>query len=77
MFLLCLIPQKKGRRLNKNYRYPLYVNIFKRDLMDSHRETMIGIERQGDKEVQLELQDASKQDVDTKEAKPVEIPEKN
>ena len=38
--------------------YPLYVNIWKRDVMDAHRETKVGIEPSAanDKALQLEAQ---------------------
>ena len=38
--------------------YPLYVNIWKRDIMDSHRDTTVGLEPvvAGDKVLQLEAQ---------------------
>ncbi|KAK4203584.1 putative transporter [Triangularia verruculosa] len=38
--------------------YPVYVNIWKKDVMDSHRETMVGIEKPAvdDKALQLEEQ---------------------
>ncbi|KAK3689815.1 glucose galactose transporter [Podospora appendiculata] len=36
--------------------YPLYVNIFKRDSMDAHRETRVGLEPVPDKAAQLEAQ---------------------
>lgn len=51
-------------------RYPIYVNIWKRDLMDTRRETMIGIENSDNKAAQLEAQDAPK-------LAPAEIPDKN
>ncbi|EPE05236.1 l-fucose permease glucose galactose transporter [Ophiostoma piceae UAMH 11346] len=34
--------------------YPVYVNMFKRDLMDSHRATDVGVVAVNDKQVQLE-----------------------
>lgn len=39
-------------------RYPVYVNIWKKDVMDSHRETTVGIEKPavGEKALQLEEQ---------------------
>ncbi|KAK3385087.1 glucose galactose transporter [Podospora didyma] len=38
--------------------YPIYVNIWKRDIMDSHRDTKVGLEplAPGDKTLQLEAQ---------------------
>ena len=38
--------------------YPLYVNIWKREVMDAHRETKVGIEppTANDKALQLEAQ---------------------
>lgn len=54
------------------HRYPVYVNIWKTNLMDTHRDTMVGIEKQEDKLAQVEAQDGPK----GSEA-PVEIQEKN
>ncbi|KUI58240.1 Glucose/galactose transporter [Cytospora mali] len=39
--------------------YPVYVNVFKRDIMDNHRATDVGIERSGaEKELELEAQES-------------------
>ena len=44
--------------LTTMHRYPIYVNIWKRDIMDSHRDTKVGLEplAPGDKTLQLEAQ---------------------
>ncbi|KAJ9165116.1 Glucose galactose transporter [Coniochaeta hoffmannii] len=36
--------------------YPLYVNVWNRDVMDVHRSTMVGVQPVSDKEMQLEGQ---------------------
>ncbi|KAJ9148550.1 Glucose galactose transporter [Pleurostoma richardsiae] len=38
--------------------YPLYVNIWKREIMDMHRSTNVGIEPVSDKELKLEAQES-------------------
>jgi hypothetical protein len=48
-----MMPQLTGSVFDS---YPLYVNIWKRDVMDSHRETTVGIEKPtpNDKALHLE-----------------------
>lgn len=50
--------------------YPLYVNIWKKDVMDSRRETKVGIEPRpvDDKELQLEGGQAAELDGKSAEA---------
>lgn len=36
--------------------YPLYVNVWNRDVMDVHRSTMVGVQPVSDKAMQLEAQ---------------------
>ena len=36
--------------------YPVYVNIWNRDTMDTHRDTNVGVEPTNEKEPQLEKQ---------------------
>ncbi|CAK7197807.1 hypothetical protein SEUCBS139899_000456 [Sporothrix eucalyptigena] len=41
--------------------YPVYVNVFKRDLMDGHRASDIGVSQTNDKQVQLKEQPVPQQ----------------
>lgn len=42
-----------------HHRYPLYVNGWNREVMDVHRETTYGLERLGDKDVQLDNREST------------------
>jgi len=53
----------------------LYVNIWKKDVMDSHRETRVGIEPPAahDKTLHLEAQAAEVEDKSAEEAPKAEV----
>ncbi|RKU41110.1 hypothetical protein DL546_002642 [Coniochaeta pulveracea] len=42
--------------------YPLYVNVWNREVMDTHRATMVGVEPVNDKAMQLEAQTSNVED---------------
>jgi hypothetical protein len=43
--------------------YPLYVNVWNKEVMDTHRATMVGVEPVSDKALQLEGQTSRVEDV--------------
>lgn len=45
-----------------NLSYPLYVNVWNREVMDTHRATMVGVEPVNDKAMQLEAQTSNVED---------------
>jgi FHS family L-fucose permease-like MFS transporter len=45
--------------------YPLYVNVWNKEVMDTHRATMVGVEPANDKAMQLEAQNSNVEDPST------------
>jgi FHS family L-fucose permease-like MFS transporter len=56
--------------------YPLYVNVWKKDVMDTHRATRVGVEPPSDKALQLEAQAVESENKRDEAAAEVEIDSK-
>jgi FHS family L-fucose permease-like MFS transporter len=56
-----------------DFSYPLYVNVWKKDVMDTHRETRVGVEPPNDKALQLEAQAAESENKRDEAAAEVEL----
>jgi hypothetical protein len=70
---VCFLFRYLGECADLDLSYPLYVNVWKKDVMDTHRETRVGVEPPNDKALHLEAQATESENKGNEAAAEVEM----